>query len=57
LYVRQQTKHESRFLLKSFGAKEVNELVVTSNKLTNFADLITRDLGPDVARGPPAEPR
>jgi hypothetical protein len=39
---------------KSFGVKKINELVVTSNKLTNnFASLVTNGLGPDVARGPP----
>jgi hypothetical protein len=32
-----------------------NELVVTSNKLTNkFEDLVRSGLGSDVARGPPA---
>jgi hypothetical protein len=32
---------------KSFGAKEINTLVVTSNKLTNnFAGLVTSGLGP-----------
>jgi hypothetical protein len=39
---------------KSFGVEKINELVVTSYKLTNnFAGLITNGLGPDVARGPP----
>jgi hypothetical protein len=39
---------------KSFGVKKINELVATSNKLTNnFAGLITSGLGLDVARGPP----
>jgi hypothetical protein len=38
--------------------EKINELVVTSNKLTdNFAGLITSGLGPDVARGPPVVPR
>jgi hypothetical protein len=35
---------------KSFGMKEINELVVTSKKLTNNrAGLFTSGLGPDVA--------
>jgi hypothetical protein len=39
---------------KSFGIKKTNELVVTSNKLTNkFAGLVISGLGPDVARSPP----
>jgi hypothetical protein len=39
---------------KSFGVKKINELVVTSNQLTNnFADLVTSCLGQDVACGPP----
>jgi hypothetical protein len=38
--------------LKSFGTKKINELTVTRNKLiTNFAGLVTSDVGPDVARG------
>jgi hypothetical protein len=40
---------------KSFGAKEINSLVATSNKLTqNFVGLVTSGLRPDLARGPPA---
>jgi hypothetical protein len=36
----------------------MNELVVTSNKLTNnFAGLVASGLGPDVASGPPVLPR
>jgi hypothetical protein len=43
---------------KSFAVRKINELAVTSNKLTNnFAGLITSGLGPDVARGPPVGPR
>jgi hypothetical protein len=39
---------------KSLGVKKINELVETSNKLTNnFAGLVTNGTGPDVARGPP----
>jgi hypothetical protein len=35
---------------KPFGAKKINELAVTSNKLTNnFPALITSGLEPDVA--------
>jgi hypothetical protein len=38
---------------KSFGVKKINELVVTSNKLTNnVAGLVSGGLGLDVARGP-----
>jgi hypothetical protein len=41
-------------IFKSFGMKETNDLVVTSNKLTNnFVSLVTSCLSPDVARGPP----
>jgi hypothetical protein len=37
--------------LKSFGVKKINELVVTSNKLTNnFVGLVASGLGPDVDR-------
>jgi hypothetical protein len=40
--------------LKSFGVWKINELVVTSNKLTNnFDGLVTSGLGPDMARGLP----
>jgi hypothetical protein len=43
---------------RSFGAKKINELVVTSKKLTNnFAGLVATGVGPDVARGPPVGPR
>jgi hypothetical protein len=43
---------------KFFGENKINELVVTSNKLTNkFAGLVTNGLGPDVARGPSLGPR
>jgi hypothetical protein len=39
-------------------AQKINELVVTSKKLTNnFAGLVTAGLGPDMARGPPVGPR
>jgi hypothetical protein len=41
---------------KSFGAKKINELVVTSNKLNNFAGLVTSGLESDVARGLPVGP-
>jgi hypothetical protein len=41
-------------VFNSFGVKKINELVVTSNKLTNnFVVLNIRDLGPDMVRGPP----
>jgi hypothetical protein len=41
----------------SLGENKINELVVTSNKLTNnFAGLVTSVLGPDMARGPPVGP-
>jgi hypothetical protein len=41
---------EIRMIFKSFAAKKINELAVTSNKFANnFADLVTNDLGPDVA--------
>jgi hypothetical protein len=41
-------------LLKSFGVKKINKLVVTGNRLTyDFAGLVTSGLGPDVTRGPP----
>jgi hypothetical protein len=44
--------------LKSFGAKKINELVVTGDKLTNnFTDLVTNGVGPDVSLGPPVVPR
>jgi hypothetical protein len=44
-------------LFKSFGFKKINELVVTSNKLTNnFAGLVKSGLGPGVVRGPPVGP-
>jgi hypothetical protein len=37
--------------------KKINELVVTSNKLTNnFAGQLTSGLLSDVARGPPVSP-
>jgi hypothetical protein len=43
---------------KSFGVKKINELVTTSNKLTNnFSGLVTSGLGMDVARGPPVGSR
>jgi hypothetical protein len=46
------------FFFKSFGVKNTNELVVTSNKLTNTSvGLVTSGLEPDVARGPPVTPR
>jgi hypothetical protein len=42
------------FFYKSFRVNKLNELVVTSNKLTNnFAGLVTSYLGSDMARGPP----
>jgi hypothetical protein len=45
---------ESRFFSKSFGVRKINELVLTSNKLTNnFADLVTSGPGPGVAHGSP----
>jgi hypothetical protein len=38
---------------KSFRVKKMNELIVTSNKLTNnFVGLLTSSLRPDVVRGP-----
>jgi hypothetical protein len=38
----------------SFGVKKINELVLSSNKLTNnFTSLVTSGLGPDVALGSP----
>jgi hypothetical protein len=41
-----------------FSNSSTNELVVTSNKLTNnFAGLVTSDLAPDETRGPPVGPR
>jgi hypothetical protein len=40
-----------------FGVKTINELVVTSNKLTNnFVGLVTSGIEPDLARGPPVAP-
>jgi hypothetical protein len=40
-----------------FGENKINELVVTSNKLTNnFTSLVTSSLGLDVALGPPVGP-
>jgi hypothetical protein len=43
---------------KLLGEMKINELVVTSNKLTNnFAGLVTSGLRPDVALGPPVLPR
>jgi hypothetical protein len=46
------------FFFRSFGVKKINELAVTSNKLTNnFAGLVRSGLGPDLARGPPVEQR
>jgi hypothetical protein len=37
--------------------KKINELVATSNKLTNnFVGLVTVGLGPNVGRGPPVVP-
>jgi hypothetical protein len=48
----------SLIFYKSFGINKVNELVVTSNKLTNnFAGLVTSGLGPNVASGSPVLPR
>jgi hypothetical protein len=36
------------------GENKINELAITSNKITNnFTGLVTSGLGPDVARGPP----
>jgi hypothetical protein len=46
------------FFFKSCEINKIKELVATSNTLTNsFADLVTSNLGPDVAHGPPALPR
>jgi hypothetical protein len=45
-------------LFSTFGMKKINEVIVTSIKLTNnLAVLATRGLEPDVARGPPVGPR
>jgi hypothetical protein len=45
------------FFFRSFEENKINELVVTSNKLTNdFVGLVTSGLGPDVARGWPVGP-
>jgi hypothetical protein len=38
-------------LFKFFGVKKINELVVTSNKLTYFVAIVTSG-GLDVASGP-----
>jgi hypothetical protein len=39
---------------KFFRVTKINKLVVTSNKLTNnFTGLVTSDVGPDLACGPP----
>jgi hypothetical protein len=37
----------------SLEVNKVNELIVTSNELTNFTGLVASGLGPDVSRGPP----
>jgi hypothetical protein len=43
---------------KSFGAKKIDEFVLTSNELTNhFAGLVTSLLEPNVVRGPPVGSR
>jgi hypothetical protein len=43
---------------KFFGVKKMNEVIVSSNELTNsFAVLVTGGLGPDVARRSPVGPR
>lgn len=42
---------------RSCGAKKINELVITSNKLSNFGCLVTNDLTPGVACGPLVGPR
>jgi hypothetical protein len=48
----------NHIFFKSFRAKKMNQLVVTSYKLkNNFVGIITSVLGPDVARGPPVVPR
>lgn len=40
---------------KTFGANKRNGLVVITNNLKNsFGTLVTRGLGPDVGRWPPA---
>jgi hypothetical protein len=41
-------------IFKSFGAREITELVRNGDKLTNiFLGLVTSVLGLDLARGPP----
>jgi hypothetical protein len=53
LYVKQQTRKESRFVI-SLGSNKINELIVSSNKLTNnLAGLVTSFLESGVACGPP----
>jgi hypothetical protein len=43
---------------KPFRIKEINELEITVNKLTNsFTVLVTNGHELDVARGPPVGPR
>jgi hypothetical protein len=41
---------------KFFDVKKINEIVLTSNKLNNFAGLVTSGLGPNAARSPPVVP-
>jgi hypothetical protein len=45
------------FFFKLLRVNKINELVVTSNKINNFAGLVTSDLVPGVACGPPFAPR
>jgi len=57
LYVKQQTRYESRYFFKFLPVKKVDELAVTSNKLSNnLAGLVASGLWPDVARRLPVGP-
>jgi hypothetical protein len=43
----------NHIFFKPFGVWKINELVASSNKLTNkFSGLVTSGLVPDVSRGP-----
>jgi hypothetical protein len=50
--VRKAAEEITRFL-QFVGASNINESVLTGNKIRNFASLVTSGLGSDVARGPP----
>jgi hypothetical protein len=58
LCAKQQTRYcKNHNFFKSFRVKNINELVITSDKLTNnFMGLVTNGLGSDMASKPPVGP-